>query len=115
MFYKISTYIESGAMVHLSHDKVERAGLGRLVEVMSFNNHNYKLYISWHNGIISVSIDIDGANSNDDDIVTNIIKTKKDIAAYLGNGYTIKLTSLLTDHGGGGGTMESCADSIKNK
>ena len=25
-------------MGHLSHDKGERAGLGRLVEVMSFNN-----------------------------------------------------------------------------
>ena len=60
-------------MVHLSHDKGERAGLGRLVEVMSFNNNNYKLDTSWHNGIISVRIDADIVNSNDDDIVTKII------------------------------------------
>ena len=40
IFYKISTYIESGAMGHLSHDKGERAVLGRLLEVMSFNNWN---------------------------------------------------------------------------
>ena len=33
-----SANIESGAMGHLSHDKGERAGLGRLVEVVSFNN-----------------------------------------------------------------------------
>ena len=44
-----------------------------------------------------------------------IIKTKKDIAAYLGNGNAIKLASLLTDHGGGGGKMESCADAMKIK
>ena len=42
-FYKISTYIESGAMGNLSHDTGERTGLGRLVGVMSFNNRNYKL------------------------------------------------------------------------
>ena len=60
-------------MVHLSHDKGERAGLGRLVEVMSFNKNNYKLDTSWHNGIISVRIDADIVNSNDDDIVTKII------------------------------------------
>ena len=68
-------------MGHLSHDKGERAGLGRLVEVMSFNNRNYKLDPSWHNGIISVIIDLDGVNSNDDDIATKIIKTKEDIYA----------------------------------
>ena len=44
----------------------------------------------------------------------NIIK-KEDIATLLWNRHTIKLTSLLTDHGGGGGTMESCADTIKKK
>ena len=34
IFYKTSTcYIQAGAMGRLSHDKGERAGLGRLVEV----------------------------------------------------------------------------------
>ena len=100
-------------MGHLNHDKGERAGLGRLLEVIDSNNRNYKLDPSWHKGTISVRIDADGVNSNDNDITSKIIKTKEDIAAYLGNGHNIKLTSLLTDHGGGGGTMESCADSIK--
>ena len=36
-----------------------------------------KLDPSWHNGIISVRIDIDGVNSNDDDIATKIIFKKK--------------------------------------
>ena len=67
-FYKMSTYIESGAMGHLSHDKGERYGLDRLVEVMAFNNQNYKLDPSWHYGIISVIIDADGVNPNDNDI-----------------------------------------------
>ena len=76
-FYKISTYIESGAMGQLGHDKGERAGLDILVEVMSFNNRNYKLDPSWNNGIISVRIDADGVNSIGNYIVTKIIKTKK--------------------------------------
>ena len=103
-------------MGNLSHEKGEISGLGRLVEVMSFNNRNYKLDPSWHNGIISVRNDADGVNSNDDDIATKIIKKIHIyISAYLGNEHTIKLASLLTDHGGGGGTMESCADEIKKK
>ena len=102
-------------MGNLIHDKGERAGLGRLVEVMSFNNRNYKLDHTWHNGIISVRIDVDSVNSNDDDIAKNIIKTKIYIADYLGNRHTIKLVSLLTYHGGGDITMESCADEIKKK
>ena len=60
-------------MGHLSHDKGERAVLGRLVEVMAFNNHNYKLDTSWHNNIISVIIDANGVNSNDNGIVKKII------------------------------------------
>ena len=48
-------------------------------------------------------------------MVAKIIKTKEDIADYLGNEHIVKLASLLTDHGGGGGKMESCADAIKNK
>ena len=54
-------------------------------------------------------------NYDDNDIATNIIKTKEDIAAYLGKKHTIKLAWLLTDHGGGGRTTESCADTIKKK
>ena len=75
---------------------------------MSFNIWNYKLDTSWRNGIISVIIDTDGVNSNDNDTKEKIIKTKEDIDAYLGNGHIIKLASLLTDNGGGGGggTME---------
>ena len=42
-------------------------------------------------------------------------RKKKYITAYLGNGHKIKLASLLTDHGGGGKTMESCDDAIKKK
>ena len=82
---------------------------------MAFNNQNYKLDPSWHNGIIYVRIQADGVYSNDNDITKNIIKTKEDISYYLGNGYNIKLASLLTDHGGGGVTMESYAEEIKNK
>ena len=89
-------------MGHLIHDKGERAGLGRIVEVMYFNNRNYKLDPSWNNNILSVRMDADGVNSNGDDIAAKIIKTKEDIAAYLGNGQTIKLASLLTDHGSEG-------------
>ena len=63
-------------MGNLIHDKGERAGLGRILEVMSFNNRNYKLYSTCHNGIIPVIIDADGVNPNDDDIATKIIKTK---------------------------------------
>ena len=111
-FYKISTYIESGAMGRLIHDKGERAGLGRLLEVIDSNNHNYKLDPSWHKGTISVRIDADGVNSNDNDIVTNIIKTKEYIAADLLNGHSIKITSLLNNHVGGGGTMKSFTDAI---
>ena len=80
-FYKISTYIESRAMGHLSHDKGERYGLDRLVEVMAFNNQNYKLDPSWQDSIISVRIDENGVNSNDNDIATEIIKTREYIAA----------------------------------
>ena len=79
----MSTYIESGAMGHLRHDKGERALLGRLVEVVAFNNPNYKLDPSWYNGIISVIIYADGVNSNDNYIAKKVIKTKEDIAAYL--------------------------------
>ena len=102
-------------MGNLSHDKGERAVIGRLAEVMDFNNQNYKIYPSWHNGIISVRIYADDVNPNDNDIAENIIKTKEDIATYLGNVQNIKLASLLTDHGGGSGTTESCADKIKRK
>ena len=63
-------------MGNLIHDKGERAGLGRILEVMSFNNRNYKLYSTCHNGIIPVIIDADGVNSNDSDITTKIINTK---------------------------------------
>ena len=69
----------------MGHDNGERSVIGRPVEVMSFNNQNYKLDPSWNNSIISVRIDADGVNSSDNDIATNIIKTKEDIAAYLGN------------------------------
>ena len=82
---------------------------------MDFNNRNYKLNPSWPDGIISVWIYADGVNSNDNDMVAKIIKTKEDIADYLGNGHILKLASLLTDHGGGGGTMEYCADAIKRE
>ena len=41
-------------MGHLCHDKGEIAVLGRLVEVMAFNNHNYKIYPGWQDGIIYV-------------------------------------------------------------
>ena len=37
-FYKISTYIESVAIIHLIHDKEERAGLVILIEVLGFNS-----------------------------------------------------------------------------
>ena len=100
-------------MGHLSHDKGERAGLGRLVEVMAFNNRKLKLDPSWHDGIISIRIDADGVNSNDKDIATKIIKTKQDIITYLEDGTRIRLASILTDHGGGGGTMESSAEAIR--
>ena len=99
-------------MGHLSHDKGERAGLGRLVEVMSFNNRNHRLDPTWHDGIISIRIDADGVNSNDDDIATKIIKTKEDISTYLDDGVQIKIASLMTDHRGGGGTIESSAEAI---
>ena len=105
IFYKISTYIESVAMGHLSHDKVEIGWLGIPVEVVSFNNRHYKLYPSWHDGIISVRIDADGVNSNDNDIRTKIIKIEEDISDYLGNRHNIKIALLLTYHGGVGGTM----------
>ena len=82
---------------------------------MYFNNWDYKLDPSWNNGIISVRIDADCVNSNDDDIGTKIIKTKKYIADYLGNGHTIKCASLLTYHRGGCGTIESYADEITKK
>ena len=98
-------------MGYLIHDKREMSGLGILVESMAFNNRNYKLDPSWHNGIISVQIDADRVNPNDNDIATRIIK--KDIGNYLGNRHNIKISSLLTNHGGGCGTMESCADTIK--
>ena len=81
-------------MGHLRNDKGERSVFYRLVEVMPFNNWNYKLDTSCHNGIISIKIDADCVNSNDDDIGTKIIKTKKYIAGYLGNGHTIKRTLL---------------------
>ena len=68
IYYTISTYIESGAMGNLSHDRGERAGIGRILEVMYFNNQNYKIDPSWNNGIISVIIDADGVNPNDNDI-----------------------------------------------
>ena len=64
-------------MGNLSHDKVERAGLGRVVEVMASNNRNYKLDASWHDGMISVRIDEDGVDSNDNYIATKIIYLKK--------------------------------------
>ena len=65
------------------------------------NNRNYKLDTNWHDGIISVLIDADGVNSNDNYITKNILKNKINEAAYLRNGHHIKLASLLTDHGGG--------------
>ena len=104
-------------MGHLSHDKGERARLGRLVEVMSpFNNHNRRLDSTWHDGIISIRIDADGVNLNDDDIATKIIKTKKDVSIYLEDGVNIKIAPLMTDHAGGGGeTMESSAEAIRKK
>ena len=64
-------------MGHLCHDKGEIAVLGRLVEVMAFNNHNYKIYPSWQYGIIYVWIDAYGVNSNDNDIAANIIEKNK--------------------------------------
>ena len=82
---------------------------------MSFNNRNCRLDPTWHDGIISIRIDADGVNSNDDDIATKIIKTKKDISTYLDDGFQIKTASLMTDHGGGGGTMESSAEAIRKK
>ena len=63
-------------MGHLSYDKGEIYRLGRLVEVMGFNSRNNKLDSSWHNGITFVRIYADGVNSNDNDITTNIMKTK---------------------------------------
>ena len=82
---------------------------------MGFNNWDCKLDPSWHNSVISVQIDADGVNSNDNYIANKIIKTNKDIAAYLGNVSNIKLTSFLIDHGGGDGTMEYFDDEIKKK
>ena len=79
---------------------------------MAFNNQNFQFNPIWYDGIISVRIDADGVNSNDNDIVTNIIKTKEYIAANLLNGHSIKITSLLNNHVGGGGTMESFTDAI---
>ena len=55
--------------------------------------------------MISVKIDADRVNSNDDDIATKIIKTKEVFATYLVKGHTIKLSLLLTYHGGLGVTM----------
>ena len=81
----------------------------------AFNNWNYRLDPSWHGGILSVRIDAGGINPNDNDIAEYIIKIKEDIDAYLGNEHNIKLYSLLTNHGGGGGKMESYPDVIKNK
>ena len=79
------------------HDKVEIYGLGRLAEVVDFNNWNNNLDSSWNNSIISVIIDAGGVTSNDNDITKEIIKTKEDIDAELGNRHNIKLASLLTD------------------
>ena len=91
IFYKILAYIEYGAMGDLSHDTGERYVIGILVEVVSFNNQNHYIDPSLHDGIISVRIDADSANSNDNHIAKNIIKTKEDISDYLGNGNNIKL------------------------
>ena len=102
-------------MGHFSHDKGERYVLGRLVELMAFNNQNYNIDPSWHYGITSVRIDTDGFNSNDNYIAADFIKTKEDIDSYLENRHNIKLASFLTDHGVGGRTMEYCGDAIKNK
>ena len=82
---------------------------------MDFSNCNYNLNPSWHDSLISVRIDAYGVNSNDNDILTNIIKTKEYIAANLLNGHSIKITSLLNNHVGGGGTMESFTDAIKKR
>ena len=60
-------------MGHFSHDKGERYVLGRLVELMAFNNRDYKLNPSWHDGIISVQIDANSVHSNDNDITTNMM------------------------------------------
>ena len=49
-------------MGHLRNDKGERSVFYRLVEVMPFNNWNYKLDTSCHNGIISIKIDADSVN-----------------------------------------------------
>ena len=57
----------------------------------AFNNRSYKLNPSFHEGIISVQIYAEGVDTNDDDIMTKMIKTKEDISAYLGNGNSIKL------------------------
>ena len=64
-------------MRKLIHEKGEISGLVRLVEVMDFNNRNYKLDPSWHDSIISVIIDVDGVNSNDNDIAEKIIYKKR--------------------------------------
>ena len=102
-------------MGNLIHDKVERSGLGILVGVMDFSNQNFQFNPIWYDGIISLKIDADGVNSNDNDIVTNIIETKEYIAANLLNGHSIKMTSFLNNHVGGGGTMESFTDAIKKR
>ena len=64
-------------MRKLIHEKGEISGLVRLVEVMDFNNRNYKLDPSWHDSIISVIIDVDGVNPNDNDIAEKIIKKRR--------------------------------------
>ena len=43
---------------------------------MGFNYWNYKLDPSWHDSIITVKIDVDSVNSNDNDTATKTIKKK---------------------------------------
>ena len=76
IFYRISTYIESGSMGHFSHDKGESYGIGIIVKVLGFNNWNYKLNPSLYDSIISVKVGADSVNSNANYIVMKLIKQK---------------------------------------
>ena len=109
----MNTWVSRLLPTSYTHDKGERKGLGCLIRLLAFLNKNRLLDLLFHDRIISLWADSDGVKLDDKSIVHHLALSLKWCEPYLNHNITCQISSFTTDHGGGRGTKEGCANEFR--
>ena len=101
VFCKIADFFNKGAISSACHDKGNRPGLGRIILTLAFCNQNLKCDPSWHDGVISLTLNCDRVKSKYTSNVDYTNKKPQRLRPCMSPDYKTQLSAARTDAGGG--------------